>query len=662
MNLATNHNNGAPDRPMWTPSARRVAQAAMTRFLGGHTNYEALYRWSVERPEEFWPAVWRFCGVRASRRWDQVLVPDKSVRRAQWFAGARLNFAENLLHPNDHATAIIALNEAGHRRELSHFELYTAVSRMARAMRAMGIRPGDRIAAYLPNIPEAVIGMLAAASIGAIWSSCSPDFGVQGVLDRFQQIEPRLLIGASGVRYNGKPIETLPRLREIVAGLPTVKQTIVVPLEDRKPDLSGLRRPLRWDDAIAFHTGCIPIDFEQLPFDHPLYILYSSGTTGLPKCMVHGAGGTLLQHLKELVLHSDVTPFDRMFYHTTCGWMMWNWMVSTLATGAAILLYDGAPLCPQPEALWDILAQEEVTLFGTSAKYLSLVEKLGLEPAKTHRLSRLKTILSTGSPLLPESFDYVYSKVKADVQLSSISGGTDIVSCFGLGNPIAPVWRGELQTPGLGMKVEIFNEEGQPVVGEMGELVCHPPFPSMPVAFWNDPDGKRYRDSYFRKYKGVWRHGDWAMLTEHGGLIITGRSDTTLNPGGVRIGTAEIYRQVEQIQEVLESLVIGQCWEGDVRIVLFVRLQPDCTLTPDLEQRIRTQIRENASPHHVPKRVCQVSDLPRTVSGKISETAVRDCLEGREVKNTNALANPECLLEYQLLRDSDPASLPQAGD
>ena len=632
-------------QPLWSPSPQRVARANMTRFLAGHRDYASLYRWSIEEPEEFWPALWRFCGVKAGRMWDTVREPEDSVRQYRWFPGAALNFAENLLWYQDNDPAIVAWNESGGRRMLTHRQLYDTVSRVAQALRASGVQPGDRVAGYLPNIPETVIAMLAAASLGAIWSSCSPDFGVQGVLDRFAQIEPKVLFAAAGYSYNGKRIDTLARTREIAAALPGLRQTVII------NESGGLPHALRWDDFLAFHQPR-KLEFVQFPFDHPLYILYSSGTTGLPKCMVHGAGGTLLQHLKELVLHSDLHLGDRIFYHTTCGWMMWNWLVSALATGACIVLYDGSPLHPAKDILWRMAAEEQISIFGTSAKYLALIEKEGLEPGSTHDLTALRTILSTGSPLLPESYDYVYSRIKGDACLSSISGGTDIVSCFALGNPIGSVWRGEIQSRGLGMQVEVFDEAGRSVVEQTGELVCTAPFPSMPLRFWNDPDGSKYRSAYFEKYPGVWRHGDWARITPHDGVIISGRSDTTLNPGGVRIGTAEIYRQVEQIDEVLESLAVGREFEGDVRIVLFVKLREGATLTPELDRRIRRQIRDNASPHHVPKRIVQVPDLPRTVSGKITEAAVRDILHGRPVRNANALANPEALEYFRQIGES----------
>jgi acetoacetyl-CoA synthetase len=617
-------------------------------------DFPSLYRWSVARPESFWPEVWEFCGVVAEersggKRWDEVVVglervaPPDPALGPRWFTGARLNFAENLLRFADDREALVFWNELGRRRSLTYLELGDAVSAVGDALRAHGVRPGDRVAGFLPNLPETVIAMLATASLGAIWSSCSPDFGANGVLDRFGQIEPRVLFCADGYRYAGKPVDTLARVREVRERIPAIEQVVVVPYLAERPDLSVIPGAVSWtqwaDGGADRLTARAPV---RLPFDHPLYIMYSSGTTGLPKCMVHGAGGTLLQHLKELVLHTDLSRDDRIFYFSTCGWMMWNWLVSSLAVGATVVLFDGAPLAP-PEILWDMASEERVTVFGTSAKYLALAEKEGLRPGRTHDLSTLRAILSTGSPLAPTGFDYVYREVKTDVHLASISGGTDIISCFALGNPIAPVWRGELQTRGLGMAVEVFDEQGRAVRERDGELVCTRPFPSMPVAFWNDPGCAKYRAAYFDQYPGVWRHGDWARLTEHDGLVITGRSDATLNPGGVRIGTAEIYRQVEQLPEVVESLVVGQEWEGDVRVVLFVRLREGVALDQPLEDRIRRRIREQASHHHVPRRIVAVSDIPRTISGKITELAVREVIHGRPVSNTEALANPAAL-------------------
>jgi len=657
--------------PLWRPGPDRVARANLTAFIqhirerqpagpGAVRDYPSLYRWSVERPDAFWPEVWRFCGVVAEHRegrdpWDQVVIvldrmapPDPELG-PRWFPGARLNFAENLLRYNDDQPAIVFWNEQGRQRELSYGELNAMVARVAQALADEGVTVGDRVAGFLPNLPEAVIAMLATTSLGAIWSSCSPDFGAGGVLDRFGQIQPKVLFCADGYRYAGKEIDSLARVCEVREKIPSIRRVVVVPYLRADPKISGISDALLWSDWIARRAGrpTAVSPFRRTAFDHPIYIMYSSGTTGLPKCMVHGAGGTLLQHLKQLVLHTDLRREDRIFYFTTCGWMMWNWLVSSLAVGATVVLYDGAPLSP-PTMLWDMAAEEGITIFGTSAKYLALSEKEGLEPARTHDLRALRAILSTGSPLSSGSFDFVYQKIKSDVHLESISGGTDIVSCFALGNPIAPVWRGELQTRGLGMSVEVFDERGRPIREQEGELVCTRPFPSMPVAFWGDPTGAKYRQAYFEHFPGVWRHGDWARLTEHDGLIILGRSDATLNPGGVRIGTAEIYRQVESIPVVLESLVVGQDWQGDVRIVLFVRLRDGGGLTDDLARRIKQRIRELASPHHVPRKIVAVADIPRTISGKITELAVRDMIHGRPVHNRDALANPAAL---ELFRD-----------
>jgi acetoacetyl-CoA synthetase len=654
--------------PIWTPAPERAARANITRFLdtvrhrrppGAESveDFATLHAWSVARPDAFWPEVWRFCGVVAEERdgrapWDEVVVgldrmaPPDPVLGPRWFPGARLNFAENLLRHDDDRDAIVFWNEQGRQRRMSHRELRRDVAAAAAAFAAMGVGVGDRVAGFLPNLPETVVAMLAAASLGALWSSCSPDFGANGVLDRFGQIAPSVLVCADGYRYAGKTIDSLDRVREVCARLPAIRHVAVVGYLSATPDLASVPGARRWGELLDAHRGAGSPGYARLPFDHPLYIMYSSGTTGLPKCMVHGAGGTLLQHLKELVLHTDLGSDDRLFYFTTCGWMMWNWMVSGLATGSAIVLFDGAPLAPPP-ILWTMAADERVSIFGTSAKYLALAQKEGLEPGRTHDLGSLRAILSTGSPLAAHSYDYVYDHVKRDVHLASISGGTDIVSCFALGNPAAPVWRGELQTRGLGMAVEVFDDAGRAVREQEGELVCTRPFPSMPVAFWDDPDGAKYRAAYFEVYPGVWRHGDWARLTGHDGLVILGRSDATLNPGGVRIGTAEIYRQVEQLPEVIESLVVGQDWEGDVRIVLFVRLRPGAALDEPLCERIRRRIRDFTSPHHVPRKILQVADIPRTISGKITELAVRDVIHGRVVKNVDALANPAALDLYR---------------
>ncbi len=569
-----------------------------------------------------------------------------------WFPGARLNFAENLLRQSENSSAIVFRDERGARRELSRDDLVAEVARIAGALRAAGIRAGDRVAGLLPNIPEAVLAMLAAASCGAIWSSCSPDFGAAGVLDRFGQIEPRILFVADGYRYNGKEIDSLDRVRDIVRAIPSIERVVAVPLLRsalREGDLDGIRSAESWE-AFAARGANTPLRFVPLPFNHPLYVMYSSGTTGLPKCLVHGAGGTLIQHLKEHQLHTAIVPGDRVFYFTTCGWMMWNWLVSALASGATIVLYDGSPMPPHaPDVLWTMAAEERVTVFGTSAKFLALSEKHGVKPAGAQDLGALRTILSTGSPLAEHSYDYVARDVKPGVQLSSISGGTDIISCFALGNPMLPVHRGELQCRGLGMAVNVFDAGANPLDGVPGELVCTKPFPSMPVAFWNDPDGVKYHAAYFEFFPGVWRHGDWAEITANDGVVIYGRSDATLNPGGVRIGTAEIYRQVEQIDEILESVVVGQQVRSpggsldDERVVLFVRLRDGLTLDDALRDRIKHALRVNCSPHHVPRVIVQVADIPRTISGKITEMAVRDVIHGRAVKNTDALANPAAL-------------------
>ncbi len=648
---------------MWTPSRDRMAQANMSaflRFAGAGDTYEELYRWSVMHPDRFWPLMWKFADVIADEGdgdpWDEVVIgldrmapPDPELG-PRWFTGSRLNFAENLLRYRDGGEAIVAWNERGRQRRLTYAELYREVARVASAMRGHGMVQGDRVAGFIPNIPEALIAMLAASSIGAVWSSCSPDFGVQGVLDRFGQIEPRILVCADKYTYAGKDIDCLGRVAEVVGKIGSIEKVVVVANGDRQPEIGRVENAALWDEFVD--ADATDVEFERLPFDHPLYILYSSGTTGLPKCMVHGAGGTLLQHYKELMLHTDLKRSDRVFYFTTCGWMMWNWLASALAVGSTLILYDGAPFSPRKDSLWEMAATERLTVFGTSARYLAMCEKHGLGLSGTYDLSALRTILSTGSPLALHSFDYVYSRIKADVHLASISGGTDIVSCFAGGNPIGAVYRGELQCRALAMAVHVFDSEGKPTVAQAGELVCTRPFTSMPVKFWNDPDGAKYRAAYFEKYPNVWRHGDWCELTEHDGMIIYGRSDATLNPGGVRIGTAEIYRQVERLPEVIESVAIGQeigeGASGDVQIVLFVRLQEGLTLDDRLRGKIRKQVKDNTSPLHVPKKIIQVADIPRTVSGKISELAVRDAVHGRPVTNTEALANPESLNLFKM--------------
>jgi len=641
--------------PIWVPTPERRANANLSAFADlvardygeRFTDYAGLYDWSIREPEKFWCALWDFCGVIAETRGTRVLADGDRMPGATWFPEARLNYAENLLRRRDDAPAMIFRGENKVRRVLSFADVHDTVSRLAQALRRAGVRPGDRVAGIVSNMAEAIIGMMATSAVGGIWSSCSPDFGVQGVLDRFGQIEPRVLFSVDGYWYGGKRLDVLGKLAEITANLPSLARVVVVPYLDAAPDLGGIPGAIVLDEFLAAFEPA-EIAFERLPFNHPLYILYSSGTTGVPKCIVHGQGGTLLQHLKEHQLQTDLKAGDRLFYFTTCGWMMWNWLASGPATGATLLLYDGSPFYPGPNALWDLAAQERMTVFGTSAKYIDAINKLRLKPRETHDLSALRTMTSTGSPLVAEGYDYVYANIKDDLLLSSISGGTDIVSCFVLGSPWVPVWRGEIQCRGLGMKVEVYDDHGRPVIGQKGELVCSAPFPSMPVSFWNDPDGAKYRAAYFERFPNVWCHGDYMEITDRGTAIIYGRSDAVLNPGGVRIGTAEIYRQVEQLDEVAESLVIGQDWNNDVRVVLFVRLRDGVSLDDALVKRIKERIRSNTTPRHVPDRILAVADIPRTKSGKIVELAVRDIVHGRPVKNREALANPEAL---ELFRD-----------
>ena len=642
------------DSPLWRPSPARIEAANVTAFMAKLraerglelADYADLHAWSIAEPEAFWQALWDHCGVIAAETGQQVLADPDKMPGARFFPEARFNFAENLLRGRGDGDAIVFWGEDKVKRRLSWDELQDRVSRLAQALRAEGVEPGDRVAGFMPNMPEAVIGMLATASLGAIWSSCSPDFGVQGVLDRFGQIEPKVLICPNGYYYNGKAHDSLGRVAEFSRSLPSLKRIVVVPYTEAQPDTSSLDKAVLIDDLLAAQQGG-PIDFAAMPFNSPLYIMYSSGTTGKPKCIVHGAGGTLLKHLSEMTMSCDVKPQDRVFYFTTCGWMMWNWLVSALACEATLLLYDGSPFYPDGNILFDYADAERMTLFGTSAKYIDALGKAELDPKSSHDLGTVRTMTSTGSPLVAESFDYVYQHVKEDLCLSSIAGGTDIIGCFVAGNPIGPVWRGEIQASCLGMAVEVFDDEGKPVRGEKGELVCVKPFPSMPVMFWDDPDGARYRAAYFERFPGIWCHGDFVELTEHDGVIIYGRSDATLNPGGVRIGTAEIYRQVEQLPEVEESIVIGQDWQGDVRVVLFVKLRQGHTLDDELIKRIKSQIRSGCTPRHVPAKVLQVADIPRTKSGKIVELAVRDVVHGRKVKNKEALANPEALALYE---------------
>ena len=657
--------------PLWSPDPNAVAHTRLHHFVqalradrvvpGEVTDAHALWQWSVREPARFWEAMWAYaafvCDPRADGTAYEAVVqgldrmaPPDPVLGPRWFPGARLNAAEQMLRRRDAHPAIVSWTEAGRERVLSFAELAREVARCADALRAVGVRTGDRVAGWLPNLPEAVIAMLATASLGAIWSSCSPDFGTEGVLDRFGQIEPTVLVVVDTYQYAGKRIDVMPRVRDVVARLPSLRATWVISRGDTHAELDQVANGAHWHDVLATRSAQEPA-FTRLPFDHPLYILFSSGTTGLPKCIVHGGGGTMLQHVKEHALHTDLGAHDVLFYFTTCGWMMWNWLVSALALGTTIVLYDGAPMPDaDPAILWRMAADEGITVFGTSAKYLAALEKAGIRPREGADLPRLRTVLSTGSPLADHSYDFVYRDIAPRVQLASISGGTDIVSCFALGDPTGPVYRGELQMRGLGMAVDVWDDAGQPLRGIAGELVCTRPFPSMPVCFWNDPDGARYRAAYFEHFAGVWRHGDWAEVTPHDGLIIHGRSDATLNPGGVRIGTAEIYRQVETMPEILESLVTEHAPVGagatEARIVLFVRLAAGCSLDEALQARIRARIRSNTSPHHVPRVIAEVRDLPRTRSGKISELAVREVMHGRAVKNLEALANPESLAEF----------------
>lgn len=652
----------SPDQPLWTPSPERIAAASVTAFrLAAERrwgvalpDYEALHAWSVAQPEQFWTSVWEGDGVGGGvigTRGERVLVDGHRMPGAKWFPDARLNFAQNLLRSRDARDAIVFWGEERVKNRMSHGELYRAVAHFAAALKEQGVVAGDRVAAYMPNLPETVVAMLAAASLGAIFTSASPDFGVQGVLDRFGQTEPKVLVACDGYYYGGKTVDVLGKLGEIVGQLPSVKRVVVVPYVHREHDLSHVPHARLYADFVAPFHFVDDIEFAQLPFDHPLYIMYSSGTTGVPKCIVHCAGGALLQHLKEHKLHGDVKPGDRVFYFTTCGWMMWNWLVSALAAEATLLLYDGSPFAGDNRILFDYADAEHMTHFGTSAKFLDAAAKFGLKPRETHRLDTVRAMMSTGSPLVPEGFDYVYRDIKADLQLSSISGGTDIISCFVLGSPVLPVWRGEIQCRGLGMAVDVWDDDGKPVRGEKGELVCSKPFPVMPIGFWNDADGSKYHAAYFDRFDNVWCHGDFCEITAHGGLVIYGRSDATLNPGGVRIGTAEIYRQVEKLHEVVESLVIGQDWPpqnpSDVRVVLFVKLREGLALDDELVRRIRQTIRDNTTPRHVPAKVLQVADIPRTKSGKIVELAVRNVVHGRAVKNQEALANPEALAHFR---------------
>ncbi len=641
-------------KPLWTPNVERIAASNLRRFGDSLSaefgltleTYADIHAFSLSRPEDFWRSLWDFCAVKAETRGNRILVDADKMPGARFFPDARLNYAENLLRRNDDGEALIFRGEDKVERRMSWRQLNEAVARMHRALAASGVTAGDRVCAIVPNMGETIVAFLATASLGAIWSSCSPDFGERGIVDRFGQISPKILITCDGYYYAGKTIRMQDKIASVLQQLKSVERTIVIDYVGTAREAAETLGGVTYDDFIGTHSAG-PISFAQMPFDHPLYILYSSGTTGIPKCIVHRAGGILLKHLCEHVLNTDTKAADRLFYFSTCGWMMWNWLVSGLATGATLLLYDGSPFFPSERVLFDYAEQERMTIFGTSAKYIDAVKKSGLIPKDLFDLSSLRTMLSTGSPLSAESFDFVYGGIKSDIHLASISGGTDICGCFVGGNPFGSVWRGEIQGPMLGMAVDVYDDQAKPVRGEKGELVCTKPFPSMPAMFWNDADGAKYHNAYFARFPGIWCHGDFAEITTHGGMVIHGRSDATLNPGGVRIGTAEIYAQVEQIPEVIEALAIGQDWDNDVRVVLFVRLRESAGLDEKLVAVIKKKIRDGASPRHVPAKIVAVADIPRTKSGKITELAVRDVVHGREVKNKEALANPEALELYR---------------
>jgi acetoacetyl-CoA synthetase len=643
---------------LWEPSEERIRNSNMFRFLtfvnGRHqrnfTDYDGLYAWSVANLTEFWADVWDFVGIKASRRYDAVIDNDRKMPGAKWFSGARLNFAENLLRIRDDSVALVFKGEDHPTRRVTYAELYDEVARIARGLKECGVGAGDRVAGFMPNMPETVVAMLAATSLGAVWSSCSPDFGIKGVLDRFGQIKPKVIFVADGYFFKGKKLDSLARVGEIIKDLPSIEKVIVVAYTEREPNLGSLRNAVDYQTFSAKASGA-KIEFEQLPFEHPLYIMFTSGTTGLPKCMVQSAGGILIHHLKELILHTNLTREDTIFYFTTCGWMMWNWLVSSLAVGATLVLYDGNPFHPDAGVLWRMAQDEKITIFGTSAGYISALMNEGIHPGKEYDLSPLKTVLSTGSPLSEEGFEFIYREVKKDLQLSSISGGSDINGCFALGNPLGPVYSGELQCRGLAMKVEAFDENGKPVINKQGELVCTAPAPSMPIYFWDDPGHKKYRAAYFDLYPNVWRHGDYILINERGGVVIYGRSDATLNPGGVRIGTAEIYRQVETIDGIDDSIVVGQSWRNDVRVILFVKMAPGRELTDELRDRIRKTIRMNASPRHVPAKILAVPEIPYTLNMKKVELSVKKVIEGQPVQNRDALKNPEVLDYYAGLKE-----------
>jgi acetoacetyl-CoA synthetase len=644
---------------LWQPSKERIRRSNMYQFMmfvneryhKDFAEYAPLYQWSIDNIPDFWASMWEFAGIKASRPYTRVVDDVTKMPGARWFQGAELNFAENLLRYRDDRVALIFKGEDQAPIRMTYKELYDEVARVAAPLKEAGVQPGDRVAGFMPNMPQTIIAMLAATSLGATWSSCSPDFGIKGVLDRFGQIKPKVLFTANGYSFKGKKFDSLGRVSDILKEIPSIEKVIVVPYTEEDPDIGRLDRAVAYN---AFKSkGDTPpeIEFRQLPADHPLYIMFTSGTTGLPKCMVQSAGGILLHHMKELMLHTDLKRDDTIFYFTTCGWMMWNWLTSSLSVGATLVLFDGNPFHPDPGALWKMAQDEKITIFGTSAGYIAAIQNEGVTPGKTYDLSPLKAVLSTGSPLSVEGFEYIYSEVKQDLQLASISGGSDINGCFAAGNPMGPVYAGELQCRCLAMKVEAFDENGQPVINQQGELVCTAPSPSMPIYFWDDPDGKKYHAAYFDVYPNIWRHGDFIEINDRGGVVIYGRSDATLNPGGVRIGTAEIYRQVEGMDEIDDSLVVGQEWKGDVRVILFVKMAEGHALTDELKNRIRTTLRQNASPRHVPAKIIETPAVPYTLNMKKVELAVKKVIEGKPVLNKDALSNPEALDFYGDLKE-----------
>ena len=643
---------------LWEPSEDKIKSSNMYRFMGlinenynqNFTEYDPLYQWSIENIPDFWAAMWEFADIRPSKPYDQVIDDVTRMPDAKWFSGARLNFAENLLRYRDDQVALIFKGEDHDSTTMTYSELYDEVAAVAKSLKEAGVQMGDRVAAFMPNMPETIVAMLAATSLGATWSSCSPDFGIKGVLDRFGQIKPKVLFTANGYWFKGKSLDSIERISDILKQLPSLEKVVVVPYTEQDPDISGVPNAIHYRDFKSPESN-LEIKFEQLPFEHPLYIMYSSGTTGLPKCMVQSAGGILIHQLKELILHTDLKREDTIFYFTTCGWMMWNWLASSLGVGASLVLFDGNPFHPDPSALWKMAQDEKITIFGTSAGYIAALQNAGVKPGKEYDLTPLKAVLSTGSPLSVEGFEFIYEEVKKDLQLASIAGGSDLNGCFALGNPMGPVYAGELQCRGLAMNVEAFDEDGKPVINQQGELVCTAPFPSMPIYFWDDPKGEKYHTAYFDVYPNIWRHGDFIEINDRGGVVIYGRSDATLNPGGVRIGTAEIYRQVEQLEEIADSLVVGQDWKNDIRVILFVQMAEGCDLTDDLRNKIKKTIRANASPRHVPAKILAVPEILYTLNMKKVEIAVKKVIQGQEVKNKDALKNPEILDFYANLKE-----------